>query len=46
MEEEEEEEVANVCQKVGPNIHVAMAAAHFKMNFGHQGRKKEIRWSN
>ena len=39
----EEEIASNVCQRVGPNIHVAMAAAHFKMNYGHHARKKEIR---
>ena len=40
------EEVApNVCQRVGPNVHVAIATAHFKTSFSHaqHGRKKEIR---
>ena len=37
------EEVApNACQRVGPNMQVAIAAAHFKMSFSH-GQKKEIR---
>ena len=43
-EKEEEEEVTNVCQRVGPNIYVAVAAVHFKMNYGNHNRKKEIRY--
>ena len=33
------------CLRVGPNIYVAVAAAHFKLHFGHPGRKKEIRYN-
>ena len=29
--------------RVGANLYVAFAAAHFKMHFGQPGRKKEIR---
>ena len=44
-DEEKNDETVTVCQRVGPNIHVAMAAAHFKMHYGHHGKKKEIRSS-
>ena len=43
-EEGEDEGVNNVCHRVGPNIHVAMAAAHFKLHHSHPTRKKEIRY--
>ena len=40
--QEMEELVPTVCQRVGPNTHIAVAAAHFKMNYAH-AKKKEIR---
>ena len=38
--EEEKDGGSHPCTRVGPNIYVAVAAAHFKLHFGQLGRKK------
>ena len=38
--EEEKDGGGHPCTRVGPNIYVAVAAAHFKLHFGQPGRKK------
>ena len=38
--EEEKDGGGHPCTRVGSNIYVAVAAAHFKLHFGQPGRKK------